>query len=613
VDAVGFSALLALHLIFRLLHAKQYYGTDLGRPLLAGSDAFYHAHRTELLFDSFPRLVFFDPKLASPHGAIAEWGLGFDYFFAALFSLLGLFGAEWRQLVWALPVAPVAISLLSLWLFFRLACAHLDRYLAFGAALCFSLNLGYISVSTLGEYDHHVNEVAGVALLLLLPGIIGARGSALKSVLSGIGLSALVWNTTLFAYLASLFFFVWQVTRMREKRPGPLPYIRPFAISLFVSLIGVTIVESIGHGAFFSFTTLSLTHMLAIIIPVAWIGSPFHIKARHLAVFVLGALALLAIFRLDAVLWVINYVTGWDSFIGNVSESKPIFMTRGGPSFIFVHIYFGVLYIAIPIVFLFLRRALHEKSGMGPSTSSVIWFSLVLYVVSFSQLRFAHLATPGFVLLVFLTVNTRRGRQRLFAAGIALILLLEPFLVFNDRIQTSPSTATQQAAAISKVLLSAGHKKNFGVMAPPNFGNAILYWTGMPIVTNTFFYKRYLKADLELRRITDDEALVAFLRQRKIRYLVAADDVRYRTMLLEMFGHAAEADRFSKYHYKPCHRVYHQFAYDRLACSGSKDGRMSPVGRFLFSRDATKLMRRVTVFALNEADDPPGRDKSALE
>jgi len=89
---------------------------------------------------------------------------------------------------------------------------------------------------------------------------------------------------------------------------------------------------------------------------------------------------------------------------------------------------------------------------------------------------------------------------------------------------------------------------------------------------------------------------VGFLRKNKIGFLVATDDVRYRTMLLNLFNQKVQADRFAKMQFRPCDAPYLAFAMDRLACLNHPVLGLNRLKTFVFSADPMHLIRRAVVY-----------------
>ncbi len=581
------------HICTRILSWKQFFVSGIDRPLFDGSDSYYHAHRIGLLFENFPTLRFHDRFMAHPSGTMAEWPLGFDYSIAALLASGRLFGLEWSEMVWTLPFVTLSLSLITLWLFHRLLSTKLNGVAAWAGTVCLSLNLAFISTSSVGTLDHHVHEVLGAVLLMMLPRFVSSpAGSRRSAAAAGVGVALLVWCSTLLAFLLTAFLIVWFFTALATKNTSAPPHFSWFSLTLGGGVVLFGALEALGRSAFFSFATLSLLHVAAVILPLA----AFHLLGRlrplKLVLMLTAPAAIGLVLMPEATLWVVNFILGSDDFLLNLSEVLPIFMSREGPSFVAIHALFGVLYLLFPVAFVALRRWDKQSFDTAPPN----WFVFGLFLLSFSQKRFAHLFAPGFVLILWTLVDTRIGRTKHIAYILALVLLLEPIAFFGRNLTSSMTRASRDAVEVALFLRSLEPNDDFGVAAPPNMGNAINFLAMLPATTNTFFYKRYLSFDLNLRSFTNDRELVSFLRENQVGYLVAADDSRYRTMLLGLFERHDEAKRFAQIELLPCSHEYMQFSYDRLACTSSRVPGLRLLQTLVFSRDPKRLMRRATIY-----------------
>ncbi|MEM1414826.1 MAG: hypothetical protein AAGH15_07990, partial [Myxococcota bacterium] len=270
-------------------------------------------------------------------------------------------------------------------------------------------------------------------------------------------------------------------------------------------------------------------------------------------------------------------------------------------------------YALFPVAFLVLRRRFGREEELPPS---VVGLGLVLFLVAFAQQRFAVLFVPALVLLTLRAFapeeETARGRRWL-ALGLVAAMLLEPAFVFATRFGDPISPATRRAVAVAVAVRRAGVPVGKGVAAPPNMGNALNFVADVPAVTSTFFYPRYLVRDYTLRFHEDVDALVSELEVQRIGLLVAADDGRYGSLLLEAFGtEGAPRDpgavpafrpdvdeaRFGALAQEPCNALWRRFAHWRLACvpEPAPHPRLHHLGGRRFEGDAGSWLRRVELY-----------------
>ena len=600
---VGALAILMPHLLVRGWSWKRFIVSGSDTPYFSGSDSYYHAHRIGQLFQSFPSITFHDPFMAFPRGTVAQWPFGFDYLVAALSSLGKLIGFGWSEVVWVLPFVSILVSIPVVFLFYRMMSRGSSPMTAWLATLCFSMGFAFIKVSHVGQLDHHIDETLGVVLLMVIPSIVSKGGSSTGAAITGIFLATLVWTTTLLAFLVSIFCVVWLTLRMfAVEAPCPPTRLGPFFVSLALCLILFCGIESWARMEFFSFGTLSFLHAGAILAPL---GAMFCLgKLRPVVIVGLLSLPLISYVAImpSAVGWILSFVFAHNPFISNVVEALPIFMTRHGPTFTPIHAYFGVAYVLFPFMFLMLRRTDRGDRGVNsPILAPAFWFALILFLISFSQKRFAHLFSPALVFVTFSYARTvaEAAPKRSTAAivlSVASVLLLEPLWVFAGQTDAAPSLSTVRAVAVAKHIAELNIDPTAGVSAPPNMGNAINFVARRPSTSNTFFYERFLETDMRVRDFESTDALIEFSRDNHIGALVATDDVRYRTMLLGLFGRDDEAERFAKLEHLPCSEEYLRFAFDRLACLDEAPPGLDRTQTFVFGHGHLSLMRRAVVY-----------------
>jgi hypothetical protein len=580
--------LLAFHLFLRLRGAETFRRSDVDQPLFASADSYYHAHRVRLLHRAFPRLVYHDRFMFHPQGATAEWPMGFAYPLAAVLKTLG----PWPRAVWALPYVTPTLSVVAWALFLWLAASVMGWPLGALATLCLSAALPFLQQSSIGVLDHHVNEVTAVVLLLCLPLLLAASAPRACGPLAGLALGALLWSSTLLALPIAAFLAIWLVAQRGGYEPRPAR-LWTFAGAFAVSAGAAALVEAAHRNAYFSPVTLSFAHVGACLAPLLGMALPTRVRPRALLIG-LALLALAAVpllYRSNAFRWMAGFLLGGgDAVLANVSEARSLIVTRDGLGFEFIHAFFGLLYLAFPVVFLMLRR--RDGGKLGPA---ILWFSLLLFLLSFSQKKLAHLFTPAYVLTVVSLVSSWSVRARVPAAAAAAVLLLEPLAANWAPPGMSPST--RQGVEVAAVLRTHQLDDHLGVAAPPNMGSVINYVAGLPTVTNAFFYRRYLEFDLQLRSFEDDGALLDFLRKHRIGALVATDDVRYRTMLLHLVGRDDLAARSSRLDHQPCAPAQLRFALDRLACQeATQPAGLQRIRTFDFGGAPSDLLRRAVVY-----------------
>ncbi|MEM1418115.1 MAG: hypothetical protein AAGH15_24685, partial [Myxococcota bacterium] len=310
-----------------------------GRPWLAGSDAYAHAHRIRRLIESFPEPVLRDPFLFHPEGTMNEWPLGFDWPLAAGLRLVMAFGASLDAVLMSLPWLPVGLGLVTVVATHRLAGRWLGPAAAFVATLAVGVNVAYLHVSRPGALDHHVVEPLGVVLLLGLPGAL-ARAEPLALRTRALALAALAWCSTLFALLlAGALGLIALEALVRERRAGPGEVV--FARWHLVALGAVCSYEAAARGSWLGLATLSLLPFGAAAGALGLRTLVGLVPRRVLVGVALGA-PLLGLLLLPGGLgFAAGVIRGTNPFLQRVGESQALFLQAEGPTLRVAHATFG--------------------------------------------------------------------------------------------------------------------------------------------------------------------------------------------------------------------------------------------------------------------------------
>lgn len=595
VAAALAAALVAFTVLVDLPGWRSYLPPDLDVPLFSGSDSFAHAHRVRSILERPGESVVFDRHFDHPHGTALDWPVGFDYLVAGALLLPARLAGGFSAVARALPFAQVALAIVTVLVFFFTARRKLGLWPGFAAAVCLAASGAFRTVSAVGGLDHHGLEVLATVLLLGLPWALEPAAPTRRAALYGLALAACAWGSTisgylLVIYLGLIFAFDAPATLSIGVRQA-----RAFAGSLLLSLCAAAIYEARARGGWLDVATLSLVQPGLVVLGMLLVALRRRGRGR-LAVLVAVLVACAAcVLAWQPIAWVLGFLGSFGSIFPHLREMQPLFMTPAGPSLSLVHSQFGLLYLVSPLVFLLLRRG-----GPGPTFALGLWLYLALFLLSFAQQRFTHLFAAAFVWgAFFFAARLGQPTRRRSVAALVFVsaLLLEPFLVPGGAPPVGgPSPATKQTVEVARLIQRADPGGRGAVHAPPNMGNALVWLTRRPVVTNTFFYPRRFVFDRQVREAGDTTELVALLRERGIAFFVAADDARFRFMLHELFGDDAAARRWSKLQYQPCHPELLRFAYDRLACGVEESPSLELVGSLRFPGDERALLRRARVF-----------------
>lgn len=172
-------------------------------PLLAVDDAQYHARRAAFTADHLPAVLWFDPYLNHPHGAMVPWPPLYDFALGAAGRALGDLAAV---LVWA----PVAFAVATAFAVYGAGRRLGGRAVGLAAVAWLALLPASTRYTSVGNPDHHA-AVAWLASLLLLGNlaVLAAEGRprrlwAGEGALTGVRLALLgSWHgSVLYALLA---------------------------------------------------------------------------------------------------------------------------------------------------------------------------------------------------------------------------------------------------------------------------------------------------------------------------------------------------------------------------------------------------------------------------
>jgi hypothetical protein len=571
-----------------------YWDPTMPWPMFNGSDSFAHAHRVRSMIENSMAPSFKDPMFNYPYGAALEWPMGFSFLVALVLYLPAQIAGGLAPIAATLLFAQVVIGAVTCVVLFLVARRSMGPWLAFGCAACFALNGAFRMVTSVGGLDHHCVEVLCVVLLMGMPRLLEQRQALRLATGWGVALALCAWCSTVSAYLIAGYFFLMCLTAQTTSHLKPL---RALSAGLLLPLFGLAAWESIFRGRFFDIRTLSLVQPILLAVGIVFVTLRFKGRTRWMIGLAMAFGALGLVLAWHSVLWTVEFLLSKSGVWSYLGEMRPLVLSDSGLTFSLVHAEFGVLYLVSPFVFLWPlrlgRKALFDYGS---------FFFLMLFLLSFAQQRFTHLFAPCFVWLLFEMTNAlwnSSRRSKILAFSILIALLIEPAIAFIRPIQANaPSVASEQARELARILEHEDPAGREPVFAPPNFGNALVWLTRRPVVSNTFFYPARFVFDLRVRQARTTAELVTLLRSRGIKYFVAADDARFRVMLHELMNQQGEAQIWRSVQYSPCHSVLLQFAYDRLACDRDKNNELALIAKLTFPGSSLNLLRRLRVFEL---------------
>jgi asparagine N-glycosylation enzyme membrane subunit Stt3 len=166
VAALGIAAAAALGLFLRL-EAERSLRRDRSPVRFVSVDCLYHMRRVRFAVAHFPRVLFFDPAINFPAGAMPNWPPLFDLALAAPARIAAGPSAPRETIDRLASFVPPALGAIAI-LFAGLLAGRVRRSAAVPVALFVALCGAHIEFSQYGHTDQHVAESATSLLALWL-------------------------------------------------------------------------------------------------------------------------------------------------------------------------------------------------------------------------------------------------------------------------------------------------------------------------------------------------------------------------------------------------------------------------------------------------------------
>ncbi len=540
-----------------------------GAPaVLTIGDGAYHARLASWSFANFPRFLSFDSYLAGPLGGVNPWPPLFDLVVAAIARTLSS-RVESVEIVlaWIGPICGVLSGLLV-----YAAARHLaTRGAALGAAMIYASFHWTNEYGAIGNGDHHAFVATlGAAWLVLALAFVAPATKQLGFVAAAIGAvrvaMMLGWNGSLL-YVAIADGCVGVACVALGDR-------RRLLLFGFGALVGaaaiapVVVVSATPIEGAFSSTALSWLHVA---LGVAVAAGVFAIAAleslwparsvpvRLLRAVGLGVLASALAFALplvrDAALAAHRFVTMQDAAGAITYEQMPLFRLLGRTPFAPASLHFGWYAYLIPLApalpWLLVSNPQRRRGAVLLSA-----WTAPLALLAITQLRYGNdLAVPLAVCFAIgidalaATLRPRTGRVAAAMAlavglGIAMWPAVAPLLrrapatlaylrtsapVGDSLLATPTGTLVRFALMVRDAtpetagFLDASALPAWGLLANPNFGHTLRYYTRRPVAADNFWdrFPSFERAT-SFGDFANETDAVAAARELRVRYIVTA-------------------------------------------------------------------------------------------
>jgi dolichyl-diphosphooligosaccharide--protein glycosyltransferase len=419
-------AVVLLALAVRALGFERVFVDD-GRVVFAAADAWYHARRALFSYEHFPRVIWFDPCIGHPDGAVITYPPLYHWLLAALARASGSGIGHFERLAAWVPAALGALTVLPV---FGIARAFAGRGVALGAAAIYALLPIAVVYSRVGNVDHH----AAVALFgaLLLFGFVRAldpacRGRALARAFAGLALARaallLTWNGSL------LYPGLGEIALLAAGSAGGRPELLRGQLASGLATLAlvapVLLRQPVPPGGPFSATELSWLHGVAYAGvagvaagALAWerrapSASPAVRLARAAAVAVALGLALLALPQArEGLARAHDFMTQEDTWTSRVAENLPLFTAQGAWQRAAGEGRMGGFAYLLPFVPLAFAAAARRPGREARGRLLFAW-TLVFGALAWDQVRYANeWAAAGCVGLALMLSGLRDALRR---------------------------------------------------------------------------------------------------------------------------------------------------------------------------------------------------------
>jgi asparagine N-glycosylation enzyme membrane subunit Stt3 len=552
-----FAGILVLGVLARLTNFDFIVKAIPGHLYFIDTDGYYHLRRLAYFLQNFPSSLEFDLMTNWPAGGAVDWPNGFLWFVGLPLKLLGVnsalaleTGASVVMIITGLFVSVLAY-VWALRVFKSVGLSLLVMLLV-------ALNVLIIRFSCLGQLDHHILEALyPLAGLIVFDQMLSSSRASWAWAL----LMAVLW--TVGPMISSSLVFVWGAW----AAVAYFVYADRINLKAFLTFASIAVLLVFAAYAFgwtrasgpFDLKHLSLFHGLVSLLCLGLCSVAFLWPQRR-SVLALGGIALSVLLWLlqwpapfyYAMKSALDYVFGKNWALQNVGEANYIFQHFEDINFSFMHLNFGYgvwLLLLAPFCLLAWRIL------STPERASLVAL-LVLSIPGVVQKRFSQLMVVLFLIFlvglisrlssfVDLGRNTASAR-RIILSLLALMTLLPgahygfaPAVTPRDYVDGGTLALSLKAFDIPQdkvwARLGSSERPEGAVWTYTNLGHAMQYYTGLGVVSNSFYQSEGMLREVALRTTKDSDELLKTLQDQDFLYAVLADDFHAFDMLLRMF------------------------------------------------------------------------------
>lgn len=525
-----------------------------GRVTFVSYDSYYHMRSILYTTQHFPHYLFSDSYINFPFGFDISWPPLYDIL-ASLAALIVGFGNPSTSTIEVVAAAfPVVLGILSLIPLYLAASKLFGQRVGFYSILVLAIIPIHLMVSMFGATDHHVAEIliSTIAFTLFIFSLNDSSCSdnlkkltkkelidciRSRSTLYAIGagfmlaVSVLTWTgSPIFIGLFALYVPVQLAIDLKVKRSSEYLLVNSCAMYLAALVLIIPIASAmVREGYELSAAFVSWFHVVYILVMLVftlvcwavarllsgkgqWWHYPLAIIAL-IAVCFIGVRSLMPTFYSNVMAGV-SYLLGFDETLSTINEALPLFWDQYG-SFTLKSVWGGFgLFFFLAIVSLMMIMRKRELST-NPSISFLVIWSIIVFVLAFSQRRFMYLLAinvavlSGYIMgelhswLMPKAVKDHAGKRKKVHENpsnvpllMVLGMLLLPGFLISAAAVSSPSLMPsdweetldwlKENTPVTSYYQDPVQTPEYGVLSWWDFGNWIIYRSQRPVVTNNF-------------------------------------------------------------------------------------------------------------------------------
>ncbi|WP_321419749.1 oligosaccharyl transferase, archaeosortase A system-associated [uncultured Methanomethylovorans sp.] len=526
-----------------------------GRVTFVSYDSYYHMRSILYTTQHFPHYLLSDSYINFPLGFDISWPPLYDILASMVALIIGLGNPSVSTIELVAALFPVVLGTLSLIPLYFAASKLFGQRVGFYSIVVLAIMPIHILVSMFGATDHHVAEIlistSAFALFIyslkdnvyfddfkkitkteLITSIFSR--SALYSISAGflLAVSVLTWTgSPIFIGLFAFYIPIQLAIDLRAKKNSVYLLVNSCLMYLTALVIVTPLVLFMARQGYeLSAAFVSWFHVLYILLMlvftlICWIVA-YLLNSKGqwwyypLIILVLIAVAFISVKSLmptffSNIMAGVSYLLGFDETLSTINEALPLFWDQYG-SFTLKSVWggFGLFFLLAVISLIFVIRK--GEPSKYPAISFLVVWSVVVFVLAFSQRRFMYLlcinvsVLSGYFMgelhswLMPKVVKEHAGKHKKSSQSnpsktsllMVIGMLLLPGFLISAAAVSSPSVMPSDwedtldwlkvNTPVTSYYTDPVQTPEYGVLSWWDFGNWIIYRSQRPVVTNNF-------------------------------------------------------------------------------------------------------------------------------